>query len=382
MTYLAYSNFADSELVLEELLIKNLPSKIKGGTDKHNSNIFLLQTKKALKSCNFIHFNSEQRISFMIFDFDTYKDREAKQTFKNIDSFLNYLNDIVGLEPTFITETNKGYQFAYHLKNHIFTNQPKALNYLNNIKKGLIQRIGCDEHGSIRNYGIWRNPLKHNYYFSSQINYELRDFKDFVIYDKSPQKRFKRDIVHRQLDNNLLVEGNRNNVIFLATMKWAKNKKGLTIEDIFTFASIFNQKAEKPLSDKEITGIARSVYRYYINNKITVKIAKKEIDEGAMGFTKISNLSYEKYLEEVKRRQKLAAQRTNEIVDKSKKREQMLKAKEFYIKMQKDKTINKIKIAVKKLKEENKKITNSAIAKIAGVNRKTVAKYKNLIGDL
>ena len=375
MTYLAYSNFADSELVLEELLIKNLPPYIKGGTDKHNSNIFLLQTKKALKSCNFIHFNSEQRISFMIFDFDTYENKEAKQTFKNIDSFLNYLTQIIGLEPTFITETNKGYQFAYHLKNQVFTNQPRALNYLNNIKNGLIKTIGCDPHGSIRNYGIWRNPLKHNYYFSAQINYKLKDFKDFIIYDKSPQKRFKRDIIHRQLDNNLLVEGNRNNVIFLATMKWAKNKKGLTINDIFSFASIFNQKAEKPLSDKEITGIARSVYRYYINNKITVKIAKKEIDEGAMGFTKISNLSYEKYLEEVKRRQKLAAQRTNEIVDKSKKREQMLKAKEFYIKMQKDKTINKIKIAVKKLKEENKKITNSAIAKIAGVNRKTVAKY-------
>ena len=337
MTNLAHDYFISKSKTLEELLIKNLPNQIKAGTDKHNSNIFYVKTKKALNSCNFIHFNSSERVSFMIFDFDTYKGKEAKKTFKNIDSFFDYLFVLIGIEPTFITETTKGYQFAFHLKNHIFTNQPRALNYLNNIKQGLIKKVGCDLYGSSRNYGIWRNPLKHNFYFSNQINYELRDFKDFVIYDKSPQKRFQRDITHRQLDNNLLVEGNRNNIIFLASMKWAKNKSGLMVEDIFAFASSFNKTTEKPLEDKEVFGIARSVYRYYINNKITVKIAKKEINEGVMGFPKISNLSYEEYLKEVKRRQSLSAQRTNQLVDKNKQKEQMLKAKNFYINLQKEK---------------------------------------------
>ena len=379
MTNLAYYYFEDRKQTLEELLIKNLPAQIKGGSDKHNSNIFLLKTKKALNSCNFIHFNSAERVSFMIFDFDTYKSKEAKKSFKNIDSFFDYLYDLIGFEPTFITETNKGYQFAYHLKNHIFTKQQRALNYLNNIKRGLIEKVGCDMHGSVRNYGIWRNPLKHNFYFSNQINYELKDFKDFVIYDKSPQKRFKRDIVHRQLDSNLLVEGNRNNLIFLASMKWAKNKNGLTLDDIFAFASVFNQKAEKPLEDNEISGIAKSVYRYYINNKITVKITKKEIDEGIMDFPKISNLSYEEYLQEVKRRQKLSAHRTNELLDKDKQKEQMLKAKEFYINMQRDKMVKKIKSAIEKLKSDDKKVTNTAIASVAGINRKTVGKYIKIV---
>ena len=60
---------------LKELLIKNLPTKIKAGNEKHLSNIYEYQTVKALDKCKFINFNSDKQISFMVFDIDKYEDK-------------------------------------------------------------------------------------------------------------------------------------------------------------------------------------------------------------------------------------------------------------------------------------------------------------------
>ena len=68
---------------LKELLIKNLPTKIKAGNEKHLSNIYEYQTVKALDKCKFINFNSDTQISFMIFDIDKFEDKTAKEYFKN-----------------------------------------------------------------------------------------------------------------------------------------------------------------------------------------------------------------------------------------------------------------------------------------------------------
>lgn len=64
----------------------------------------------------------------MIFDIDKMGVKTAKEYFKDIDGFYNYVADIIGYEPTYILETDKGLHFAYHLKNHIFTNQKKHWN--------------------------------------------------------------------------------------------------------------------------------------------------------------------------------------------------------------------------------------------------------------
>jgi hypothetical protein len=55
---------------LKELLIKNLPSKIKAGNEKHLSNVTEYKTIIALNKCKFINFNTSERISFMVFDID------------------------------------------------------------------------------------------------------------------------------------------------------------------------------------------------------------------------------------------------------------------------------------------------------------------------
>lgn len=368
--------YIEEEESLKELLIKNLPPYIKAGNEKEKANIFKFHTHIALKTCKFINYNTSQRVSFMIFDLDSYKDKKAIETFKNIDMFNDYLLEHIGYEPTFILQTDKGYHFAYHLKNHIFLNQQKALNYLNNIKLGIIEKLGCDIYGSTRNYGVWRNPLKHKHYFSSQINYELNDFKEFAISKKTIQQKFKRDITIRQLNKNLLVKGNRNNVIFFSTMKWAKNHKNLSCEDIYSYALTYNNQAKEPLDKKEVSNIAKSVYRYYINNLIYISTQKRDIKEGAMGFDKIRNLTFFEYQREVKRRQSLSAKRTNSIVNKSQKKELMLKAKNIHIENQKRLNLTKIKNAIEELTKLGLNVNNSSIAKISGLDRKTVRKYR------
>lgn len=62
---------------LKELLIKNLPSQIKGGNDKETANIIKLNSNIALESFKFINFNSKEQISILVFDMDKYGDATA-----------------------------------------------------------------------------------------------------------------------------------------------------------------------------------------------------------------------------------------------------------------------------------------------------------------
>jgi hypothetical protein len=220
MTKLLNKNYSDQDELLE-LLIKNLPSTIKGGNEKHLSNIYDYPTITALKKCKFINFNSRERISFMVFDIDKVGEQTALEHFKTIEGFLDFLAERIGLEPTFITQTTKGFHFAYHLKNHVYTFQDKAVKYLKNIKRSISALIGCDEIASNRLNGIWRNPLKHQHYYSGQINYELIDFSGLVKYQPSIQRGASKTIT---INQDELIDGNRNNALFKYAMRYAKGK--------------------------------------------------------------------------------------------------------------------------------------------------------------
>jgi len=316
MTTLTQSIYAnDFKKELEELLIKNLPKRIKAGHTKQGSNIFEFSTKYALNSCDFIHYNSPSRISFMIFDFDSIDNRIAVEAFPQIEDFLAYIVDKIGIEPTFITQTNKGYQFSYHFKNHVFTKQNKPLAYLSKIKDSLIELLGCDIHGSARNLGIWRNPLRHKHYFSTCINYELNDFKSLIIPKKSFQKQFQHEVTNRQINQDHLTRGNRNYGLFLLGMGFSKNKKNLTQAYLQHHLTTISMTMKEPLPIIEISSISKSIFNnYYLKDKIYVKgFKKKNINEGVMGFEKMKNLSKEEYDQEIKKRQSLAAIRTNLI---------------------------------------------------------------------
>ena len=73
----------------------------------------------------------------IIFDIDKIGDMTAKDYFEDIIGFYKYLDEKLEIPPTYVLETTNGFHFAYHLKNHVFTHQRKALNYLNLIKRGI-----------------------------------------------------------------------------------------------------------------------------------------------------------------------------------------------------------------------------------------------------
>ena len=78
------NKYQDEDEQLKELLLKNLPKRIKSGNEKHLSNVYQYPTIKALNEHLFINFNSKEQISFLVFDIDKYEDKTAKEYFKNI----------------------------------------------------------------------------------------------------------------------------------------------------------------------------------------------------------------------------------------------------------------------------------------------------------
>jgi hypothetical protein len=359
---------------LKELLIKNLPTKIKAGNEKHLSNIYEYQSAIALDKCKFINFNSDKQISFMVFDIDKYEDKTAKEYFKNINGFYDYISEKIGYEPTYILETQKGFHFAYHLKNHVFTNKPKSLKYLLDIKRAITILLKCDEIASNRLWGVWRNPLLHPCYYSKQINYELSDFKELI-----PKVEYKNRSVRLKIKINEdeLIEGQRNTTLFIYAMKFAKGQKLLNQNDILNFLVDINESKEVNLPDSELYQISKSVFKYWQNGKIRYgsNTIKKDIDEGAMNFPKMKNLSEKEYKLELKSRQKEAGRRTTVIRDKEKNKKQLLEAKKDYEIKKQEENQKKVLDMILVFQNEGKKINCSEIGRLCKLDRKTVKKY-------
>lgn len=370
MTHIQNNN----ENELEELLIKNLPATIKAGNEKKYSNIYEMKTKVAIHKFKFINFNSKDRISFMIFDIDEYNGKEAKEHFKDIDGLLDFITDKIGYEPTYILETNKGFHFAYHLKNHIFTHQPKALKYLTDIKRRIIELLHCDEIASNRNSGVFRNPLLHTHYYSYQVNYELNDFKD-LIPKVTSNHRIRKNGINTSDDE--IIEGKRNKTLFKFGMRYAKAQEYTTSDDIYDFINNLNLDSDLPLESAEVYSIAKSIYKYWTKNEIRYGIIQKDkdINEGAMNFPKMKNLTKEEYVEETKRRQKLASQYAVEKRDKEKNKEQLKKARAEFLEQKNIENEKIVLDALEYFKSNDMKINVSRIAQYCGFDRRFVKKY-------
>ncbi|MCT7565116.1 replication initiation protein [Aliarcobacter butzleri] len=371
------NKYKNEDEQLKELLLKNLPKKIKSGNEKHLSNIYQYRTIEALNKYKFINFNTKDRISFLVFDIDKYEDKTAKEYFKNIYNFLDFITDNIGLEPSYILETNKGFHFAYHLKNHVFTHQRKPLKYVMDIKVAITRMLKCDEIASHRLYGVWRNPLLHDFYFSQKINYTLDDFKKYIPKSEFTNTPLKLKV---KINEDELIEGQRNKTLFKYAMKYAKGKTTLTKDDILNFLININNSKNVGLGNIELIQISNSVFKYWQNGKIlygtiTTDENVKVVNNGIMEFEKMKNLSYDEYLEETKIRQQKAAIRTLKIRDKEKNKKQLLEAKEDYIsKLQIQKETLVIN-AILELQEQNLKVNIASISKLAKIDRRTAKKY-------
>lgn len=375
MTIVKDHNFNDTNEFIE-VLIKNLPAKIKAGNEKDTANINEMHTIEALKNCKFMNFNSKERISFMVFDIDTMENMTAKQYFKDIKGLYVYIMEKIGLAPTYILETNKGFHFAYHLKNHIFTHQQKALNYLTLIKRGITKILNCDERASHRLYGVWRNPLLHPHFYSTTINYELSDFKKFIapkiVKVKKTYTNFRFNIKDKDLE-----KGSRNTTLFNTALKFAFSKEDSSIEDIYTFINDINISRNVGLCDNEIRTICWSAYNYKEKGdyKDNSSYEDRNINVGIMEFEKMKRLSYDEYVAETKSRQKLSALRTTSVRDKEKNKNQLLEAKQNYISELQNKKSREVQNAILTLQNRNEKVSVSSISRMTGIDRKTVKKY-------
>lgn len=374
MTKLLTTTVSDYD-ELKELLIKNLPERIKAGNEKHLSNIYEYKTIKALLKCKFINFNTKERISWMIFDIDHVGEMTALEYFKNINGFSEYIIDKLGLEPTYILQTQKGFHFAFHLKNHIYTNQQKAIEYLKAIKKAITALLGCDENASHRLNGIWRNPLLHDYYYSAQFNYELKDFKDFL----SKQKTSKCTVMQIvKLDKNSLTVGNRNKALWEHAMRYAKGRTALTSSELVEMLIEANAHSKEPLEIDELHIITSSAHKYWREDKIafgTLTQKEPNPNEGVMKFPKMAFLPLEVYEEEVKRRQQLSAQRTNEIKNQEQAKNQLEEARLKSAQKRQEANQKKVFDAIAHLENAGLKVNISSIAKVAGIDRRTAGKY-------
>lgn len=360
---------------LRELLIKNLPSVMKAGNDKLFSNIYEYKTASALRRCKFINFNSKERISFMVFDLDKHQGKTALEHFKNLNGVLEYLYQTIGYLPTYALQTDKGFHFAYHLKNHVHTKHPKAVEYLFNIKVAITKLTGCDVNGSHRLLGVWRNPLKHQFFYSGDFNYELSDFRHFL-----PKRDFTKKAYpsHVKINKEGLIVGNRNNELFRSAMRFAKGNTMLSKETLVDFLIDANTQCEEPLEISELSSIANSVYIYWQEGKIRFgaqEPKEKSVNEGIMAFPKMAGLSFEEYQAEVKRRQRLSAQRTNQIKDQEKALDSLAAARELSRQKRRDENEIKVLEAVSYLEENGLKVNISSISRQAKINRKTTNKY-------
>jgi len=374
MTIISKNNTDSAEL--KELLIKNLPTVMKAGNEKFYSNIREYKTVTALLKCKFINFNSINRVSFMVFDIDHYREMRAIDHFKETDVLSDYILEKIGLEPTYILKTEKGFHFAYHLKNHVYMHQAKAVEYLRNIKIAITKLLGCDINGSHRLRGVWRNPLLHEHTYSEQINYELSDFKSLLPEKRESFKKVRKTKV--SIDDNQLVVGNRNNYLFACAMRFAKGFSVLDASEILDYLIETNTRCETPLERDELQGISASVHIYWSKGTIrfgTLPTEQKIINEGIMAFPTMSNLSFEEYEAETKRRQRLSAQRTNEIRDQEKASAQLIEARRISALKRQIENQKKICEAVKFLEDYGIKVSVSSISRKAKINMRTVSKY-------
>jgi len=359
---------------LEHTLLKNAPQTIRGGQDKQ---VYGTQHKTlhALKKFNYIHFNTQDRLDWLIFDLDI-----IPAQVKNIDDMRSYISFVWELEePTYILKTDKGYHIAYLLEWGVLTKEnPKALIKYEHIRNAIGQIMQMDTNAR-RSHGIWRNPLKHEHYYSG-IEYSLDDLifehKDLVnpnhpdYYQRAEQKALNeivRDktkslndqnkftvkllmakVLRSTVNEKIIANGFRKSTIFQLVMLSAKKKDSVTEQELLDIANKYNYFTIEPLSQAELRNIAKSVQKYHAEGKIYVVNPTYIKDRGVMC------LDYTKPLET---RQKQGAEYTH--------------AK------RKERTKLRIQVAIKTLHVANKKINKVAVAKEAGVSVRTVQNYQD-----
>ncbi|MFT7005126.1 MAG: hypothetical protein ACJAWW_002495 [Sulfurimonas sp.] len=362
---------------LLSLLIKCLPRQVNASNHKSTANNRVNRNRdrlEALKHYAFMQFNSPKIISLMIFDIDFINGKKAIDVFSLYDMVYE-IERVTSCRPTYVLQTTKGYHFAFHLEKPVFLHQPKAKKYLKDVKEAIIDSLSCDKIASSRLYGIWRNPLVHDFWYSREIEYDLSSFKHLI-------KRKKCYTDTRETRNplsvsiNQVVEGQRNNKLFLFAVNYCLSNPFKTFESLTAYLLNINKQAKPPLDELEVLNIAKSVFkRKEARTLFLPKLKERDIQTGIMNFPRMAKLSRKDYNQETKRRQYLSAARTNDMKSYASKQEAMKIAQATKIKLTKSKILYSLRRVIALFIEQDKKLSYVNIAKECQLDRRTVKKY-------
>jgi hypothetical protein len=371
---LEYESFKKNSDIsdLETMLILNLPNEIRAGREKAVKTAFKTPTKRALNKFNFISFNTQNKITVSILDFDWF-DKKNKRTIKDqyptIEIFKEFYLEEYDLEfkINVIVETNKGYQCLIFWENQIIRGT-KAFKKLEHFKSGICETLeNIDIGASKRNYGIWRNPLKHNHLVIDLVPKRLNEFEEFCYIKKeieieiteikkTPEKSLDlkqsenvKAILKMVLQNEIIQigEGLRKSVIFQFAMIKARSDKHNNFINLYNLVEEANNKYCYPsLSLSEIEEVCKSTINYTLQDK---NLVKNPLNWG---------------YEPTKTKDEIMATRLEHI--------------ENLAIMRKEENTKKILAAIEYLKTLGKKITARNIMEITKLSKNTMTVYKDL----
>ena len=263
---------------LHQYLLEALPNFTHGANTKDSGRVFK-ETYVALNN-KFIRYGTKKAVQVVMFDHDNIA--------MSLEDYAKWLESKLAIKPTFITQTDKGFQFGFILHNPVFKfTWDKEMNpeyaKLKKLKQEITALIGGDIAGSHRLIGIWRNPLAHKFIFndkkySLQTLIEKTPSFDFLelIYNfefatttqKTPppkQPNIKMKLTKKGTIKNWIeagfYKGNRNNFLFATGFQ-------IVFEDRSTVYSIeqtllqINASHPNPLTQNEVKDIAKSILQF------------------------------------------------------------------------------------------------------------------------
>lgn len=299
-------------------LLKSLPKNIRYAVKSKKE----LKTGKSayteyiLKKAKWIEYN-KYTINFLILDIDIkYKfDKNLSEEenielakkyypYTSVKTILNYIKTETFLPiPTWILETDKGFQIAWQLKVPFPTNyKSKSYKYGLYILKNLSLYFGADQN-AVRLKGIWRNPLLHRHIYTgnttelaelevvSEIKKEKKKFKEHKkikhkIMHIDNEEFWQKEIEKRQIAKQLawkiyeggeiinLSEGVRNNTLWYYGMILARYKEKNILQKLLEINKITGAFLDK----NEIENIYTSIMRYKKEGKLYISKKSKNYD--------------------------------------------------------------------------------------------------------
>lgn len=310
---------------------------------------------------NFIWYGNHRATQFCIIDIDN-----ENTPFKQYIETVKYT---LGLEPTWILKSSKGYHVGFILDTPVFANDKSQVDKLTSLKKTLSLLLNADTSGSLRHYGYWRNPLNHKSYLNpvtfninkleKKINHRFHS--SFSLFDEpkiNEQKleQKKNGLSWLNVEKEGFKEGNRNNYLFRTGVRLLY--QGLITNEYLLDTLLQINNNTLPL--KEVQSIAKSILKYNITpntvNQVKIERPKRGEYSNELFNNKIHNYRDGNKVE-------LERQRIGQVISSAKK---IIKS------------VQTIQEAYKKLYSEGKTITNKKLSLLSGRSKRTVQYYKKI----